>query len=177
MEADSKASEFLPTFLDYRNRLEAFIFRIVGCRGVAADLAQDLFLRFWGRPIERPDDAVAYLFRSARNLAIDHLRAQRIRVSQGAGILPEPRVDDSRLPDAVLTARDELRLLDEALRTLPERTRQTFLLHRVHGRSYPEIARAFGVSVSTVEKDMMRALAACKACLTTHEGGWPAIRV
>jgi RNA polymerase sigma-70 factor (ECF subfamily) len=122
MEADSKASEFLLTFLDYRNRLEAFVFGIVGCRGAAADLVQDLFLRFWGRSIDRPGDAVAYLFRSAQNLAIDHLRAQRVRVSRGAGILPEPRVDESQSPDAVLTARDELRLVDEALRVLPERT-------------------------------------------------------
>lgn len=170
MAADSKAGEFLYTFLDYQKRLESFVLRIVGCQAAAADVVQELFLRFWGRSIDRPDDAAAYLFRSARNLAIDHLRAQRVRTPRALEDAPEPCEDEAYLPDAVLTARDELRLVDEALRALPKRARQVFLLHRVHGQSYPEIAHAFGVSISTVEKDMMRAIAACKASLTRDEG-------
>jgi DNA-directed RNA polymerase specialized sigma24 family protein len=95
MEADSKAGAFLRVFLDHRDRLESCISRIVGCRATAADLVQELFLRLWGRApdhdpgIARPDDAAAYLFRSAHNLAIDHLRSERIRAPQVASPLTD----------------------------------------------------------------------------------------
>jgi RNA polymerase sigma-70 factor (ECF subfamily) len=48
---------------------------------------------------------------------------------------------------------------------LPERTRQIFLLNRVHACSYDEIAAAFGLSYSTVEREIARALLACRDTL------------
>jgi RNA polymerase sigma-70 factor (ECF subfamily) len=165
MDADSKTDTVLRVFLDYRDRLESCVFRIVGCRATAADIIQDLFLRLWRRPIERPDDSAGYLFRSARNLAVDHLRSVRVRARHEGSPSQKQHDEESPSPDTLLAARDDLRRIDKALRALPKRTRHVFLLHRVHGRSYPEIARALGVSISTIEKDMMRALAACKAGL------------
>ena len=52
-----------------------------------------------------------------------------------------------------------------ALRGLPERTRHIFLLNRIHGKSYSEIASLLDISSSAVEKHMMRALQACKSSL------------
>jgi RNA polymerase sigma-70 factor (ECF subfamily) len=172
MQHDGKASEFLRLFLDQRDRLEFFIFRRVGCHATAADLMQELFLRLWGRPIARPEESAGYLYRSARNLVIDHQRSQRMRARHGSALLPEQQAAAPASPEAAVAARDELALVEDALRALPARTRQVFLLNKVHQRSYGEIARAFGVSVSTIEKDMMRALAACKARLAEiDEGG------
>jgi RNA polymerase sigma-70 factor (ECF subfamily) len=165
MDADSKADAFLRVFLAYRDRLESCVFRIVGCRATAADLVQDLFLRLWRRPLERPNDSAGYLFRSAHNLAVDHLRSVRARARHEGSPSQKQHDEESPSPDILLAARDDLRRIDKALRAPPERTRHVFPLHRVHGRSYPEIARALEVSISTVEKDMMRALAACKAGL------------
>lgn len=65
-------------------------------------------------------------------------------------------------PDAAAVAREELRSLRAALRTLPRRARRVLLLNRLDGLSYAEIAHALGVSVSTVEKDMIRALEVCR---------------
>ena len=64
-----------------------------------------------------------------------------------------------------MEAGNDLRHVEAALRSLPERTRQIFLLNRIHGRKYAEIAKAMGLSQSAVEKHMMRALEACKASL------------
>jgi len=169
MDADSKADAFLRVFLDYRDRLESCVFRIVGCRATAADLIQDLFLRLWPRSIDRPEDSAGYLFRSAHNLAIDHLRSVCVRAHHEVSSLREQNSSEFLPPDALLVAREELRRIDKALRALPERVRHVFLLNRVHGRSYPEIARALEVSISTVEKDMIRALAACKALLQKQD--------
>lgn len=158
-------AHFLQVFLSQRSQMEALVNRRVGCRATAADLVQDLFLRFWRRPLVQVEELSTYLLRCAGNIAIDHLRSEgaRVRVNEGW----QPDAPDSRgsEPQAALEAGNDLRHVEAALRALPERTRQIFLLNRIHGRKYAEIAKAMGLSQSAVEKHMMRALEACKASL------------
>lgn len=47
--------------------------------------------------------------------------------------------------------------MNDALEQLPERTRTIFLLHRIEGRKYREIAETIGISQSAVEKHIARA--------------------
>ncbi|MGV6476548.1 RNA polymerase sigma factor [Azotobacter vinelandii] len=162
--APGEEQDFLRVFLAQRERMEALVSRRVGCRATAADLIQDLFLRFWKRPMRQLDEPGTYLLRSARNLAIDHLRGEGKRNRSLDSLGPEHDGTTASLETA-LQAGDELRLVEAALRGLPERTRHIFLLNRIHGRTYGEIARAMGLSQSAVEKHMMRALDTCKAAL------------
>lgn len=141
------------------------MFRGAGCRADAADLVQELFLRLWSSRAEAPDNPAGYLFRSARNLLVDHQRAAGARAGLAAASSPVQHHAEPVRPDDACAAGADLAAVERALRRLPERTRRVFLLNRVHGRTYDDIARALRVSVSTVEKDMMRALAACKAGL------------
>lgn len=154
---------FVRTFLARREQMEAVLRRRVGCRATAADLVQELFLRFWRRPSAPLEDLGSYLIRSAHNLAIDHLRSEGARTRNEAGLLPEQRGDSSVSLDAALEAGSDLRRVEVALRALPERTRHIFLLNRIHGQTYGQIARSMALSQSSVEKHMMRALQVCKA--------------
>ncbi|WP_363092152.1 sigma factor-like helix-turn-helix DNA-binding protein [Nitrobacter sp. 62-23] len=54
-------------------------------------------------------------------------------------------------------------IICDVIRALPERSRHIFLLNRIHGRNYREIACALGISTGAVEKHMMRALKAIRA--------------
>ena len=147
-------------YLAEKGRLQRLVLRIVGDRSVAEDLAQDTFVKLTGRPLDTQDRGL--LVRTARNLAIDHLRAQRVRRTYLDGA---PRDDSCReaLPDEAIAAREELEELLAALETLPERTQRIFLLNRLDGLSQPAIARTLGVSLSTVEKEIIRALAFCRS--------------
>ncbi|WP_433738749.1 RNA polymerase sigma factor [Pseudomonas putida] len=156
---------FLRVFLSQRSQMEALVSRRVGCRATAADLVQDLFLRFWRRPLVQVEELSTYLLRCAGNIAIDHLRSEGTRVRASEGLRVESSDSVSSEPQAVLEAGNDLRHVEAALRALPERTRQIFLLNRIHGSKYAEIAKAMGLSQSAVEKHMMRALEACKASL------------
>ena len=156
--------DFLQVFLTQRPRMEALVQRRVGCRATAADLVQDLFLRFWKRPQAPVEELGSYLLRSARNLAIDHLRGEDSRGRTLSALLPDD--DDAQpSPEQAVQAGADLALIEDALRQWPGRTRHIFLLSRVHGRTYGEIATAMELSQSAVEKHMMRALDACKASL------------
>ncbi|KAB0501730.1 RNA polymerase sigma factor [Pseudomonas moorei] len=158
-------AHFLHVFLSQRSQMEALVSRRVGCRATAADLVQDLFLRFWRRPLVQVEELGTYLLRCAGNIAIDHLRSEATRVRASEGLMAEPSDGVDSEPQAALEAGNDLRHVEAALRALPERTRQIFLLNRIHGRKYAEIAKAMGLSQSAVEKHMMRALEACKASL------------
>ena len=164
-EALGSRAHFLQVFLSQRPQMEALVSRRVGCRATAADLVQDLFLRFWRRPLVQVEELSTYLLRCAGNIAIDHLRSEGARVRVTESWLPEQQDHYSVEPQAALEAGNDLRHVEAALRSLPERTRQIFLLNRIHGRTYAEIAKAMGLSQSAVEKHMMRALEACKASL------------
>lgn len=160
----AQREDFLRVFLSQRPRMEAMVQRRVGCRATAADLVQELFLRFWKRPQSPVEELGSYLLRSARNLAIDHLRGEDSRGRTLSVLLPDE--DEAQpSPEQAVQAGAELARIEAALRALPERTRHVFLLSRVHGRTYGEIAEAMGVTRSAVEKHMMRALDACKASL------------
>ncbi|WP_422403530.1 RNA polymerase sigma factor [Pseudomonas sp. GZD-209] len=167
IDADAEASRgrarFVQVFLAQRARMEALVNRRIGCRATAADLVQELFLRFWRRPEVKVEALDTYLLRSASNLAIDYLRGEgsRDRVAEGL-----QHTDDeafAQAPEQALEVDHDLQRIEAALRALPERTRQIFLLNRIHGCTYGEIAKAMQLSQSAVEKHMMRALEACKA--------------
>jgi RNA polymerase sigma factor (sigma-70 family) len=160
MGMETKSNNLLQLFTAEYARIVGLISRIVGCRTTAEDLAQDTFVKLWGRSLTQNDRGL--LFRTAQNLAIDHLRAQRVRSSHADSIILDPLTDRAHAPDSA--AREQLDILYQVLKRLPKRTQRIFLLNRLDGLSYAEIARLLGVSVSTVEKEIIRALDSCRCC-------------
>ena len=135
-------------------------------RDAAEEVIQDLFLHLWERRHEW-EPAVPlniYLFRAARNRAIDYLRHQRVetefqqRVAQrrDEGFEPRPplRGDEAaqgaELEDAI----------ERAVSALPPRCQEVFRLNRYHYLSYAEVAEVMQISTKTVEVQMGRALTA-----------------
>ncbi|MGU3577008.1 RNA polymerase sigma factor [Brucellaceae bacterium C25G] len=66
------------------------------------------------------------------------------------------------LPDQIVSSREDLRRLEETISSLPMRTQKVFLLNRVHGCTYEEIAVGLNISYSTVEREIAKAIMACK---------------
>ena len=159
---------WLEVFLAHRDELMAFLKRRAGARDQAGDLLHDVFLRISRQgSLARVENPKAYLFRAAANVAIDAARAERHRSRTAVASNGEALEARDPAPDPLQTAinRDFLRRLDAALAELPEDTRAMIYLLRIDGRSYEEVARLFGVSKSTVEKRVAKAVRHCKARL------------
>lgn len=127
---------------------------------LAADLTQESFLRLAEQSREAPIDNVpGYLFRTASNLLIDHRRQQARRRTDNATHEVLALVEDEA-PDAErqLDAHQRLLRIHQALAELPPRTRQIFTLNRLQGLSYAEVAKRLGISDSSVQKHLARAL-------------------
>lgn len=147
-------------YLNHQSELQLHLARIVDCPDIAAELVQECFIIFsretQKQTIEHPR---GFLFRTARNLAYDHIKHRKVT---------EKHLNS---PDPTLASREEapsseqLALIDEKLAIfstlideLPPRSREAFILNRVYGLTYAEIAIELGVSDSAVEKLLARAL-------------------
>ena len=156
----------LDLYLAHRGALIDYAQPIVGCRSRAEDVVQEAYLRFTqadqGRAApEQIRHPAGYLYRIVRNLALDWARHRALE-----GDAPAPDQLD-RLPAAMPTPeqtaldRDQLRRLMAALGELPARTRLAFEMHRLEGRTFPEIARHLDVSVGFAHRLVKQALTHC----------------
>lgn len=155
----------LQLFHDHREAVVAFLFHRVRCRETAQDIAQEVYsrlLKMEGR-IELMD-CRAFLYRMAANLAADHYDHQQVRARTLDWEI-EPETVASLAPDleSVLDSEQQLDRLWEALDAVPARCRHALLLSRFDGLTHAEIAVRLGVSVTTVERDIARALDCCHA--------------
>ncbi|MGV1793360.1 RNA polymerase sigma factor [Rhizobium sp. A37_96] len=157
----TKQSEIESLYTSERGRLERLAGRKVG-RSNAADVVQDVFAAVWSRAMEHITLTPAYLSRATQYMAISQFRAEQRHERILGGLREEQYAPPVIQPDQIVAARQEVRQLQTAIAGLPERTRQVFLLNRLHNCTYDEIAFALNISYSTVEREIARALLACK---------------
>jgi len=129
-----------------------------------ADLRQEVYVRvFEAARKEIPDRPRQFLFSTARNLLIDHVRREQVIPIEAVADLDAIAVAmDAPGPDRAAMGRDELRKLQSVIDRLPPRCREAFVLGKVEGLDGREIARRMGVTESTVSKQLafsIRALA------------------
>lgn len=149
-------------YLRHIYELRAFLLRRVGCREVAAELAQEAFIRIMHyQSGETLHNARAMLYRIAGNLAIDYHRMQ-IRLPEHASIDELPPHDipftDASDPARILFARQILEKLCLVIDELPPQCHRAFVLHKFDGLSHAEIADQLGITRNAVEKLLIRAL-------------------
>ncbi len=111
----------------------------------------------------------AFLFVTARNLALNHFRHQRHARPDTVGEADVAGVLDERaaIPDSVAAAED-LRLLQRAIESLPGRCRQIVTLRKIYGLSQQEVADRLGISEHTVESQGSIGLHKCIAYFRRH---------
>jgi len=153
-------------YIAQRRSLVWMMMRIVGCRHTAEDLAQESYLKVANAIRERPIDHIqAFLYQTARNLALDHQRSRRVRERVECAEADENMIREvavaSVSPELEIIDRERLRLFESALASLPKRARQVMILSRIEGWPYPRIAAHLGVSANTVYNDMRLAMGHC----------------
>ena len=136
----------------------------------AEGLVQDAALRVWQAQqrggVERPR---ALFFTTARNLAIDQRRREKIIPFDSFTENEAAFVSSEEPSPADHTARrQELTLLQQAIDQLPERCRQVLVLRKIHGLSQREIAVRLGVTENTVETQIGIGMRRCAAFLAQH---------
>ncbi len=127
------------------------------------DVIQEAYLRvLQARETAPMQSPKAFLFATARNLALDQVRRRQI-------LQFEPLVEKDNwtvldegegIPETI-ARNQELEFLTEAIQSLPDRCRQIFTLRKVYGMSQSDIAAKLGVSAHTVSAQLTIGLHKC----------------
>ena len=143
-----------------RSWLTRFFRRKIRDDADVEDLVQEVFLRIASRDstdtIEHLD---GYVLQTAINVLSDRARRRSARradlhVAFDADLHGDEELD----PGRILDGKEELHATIAALLSLPERTRTVFVLRRLEGHRIRDIASRLGLSVSAVEKHLIRAI-------------------
>ncbi|GJL62641.1 MAG: hypothetical protein NPIRA04_12950 [Nitrospirales bacterium] len=134
------------------------------CSVAAEDLMQETYLRL--QRIEQPhliQDLRTYMFRVAANLATDHLRAQTRRFELIDHDADFASIEDPRsTPERIFLAKEELAIVEQALKDLSPLCQRIMVLNRFEGMKHRDIAARLGICQSTVEKNIAKALLHCQ---------------
>jgi RNA polymerase sigma-70 factor (ECF subfamily) len=134
------------------------------------DLVQDVFVRIVARDSTEPVGHLGgYILRTAMSVLADRSRRRATRQADLHVVLDTDRHGDEEIdPERVLSGKEDLHIATAALLSLPERTRTVFVLRRLEGYRLGDIARELGISVSAVEKHMVRAVQHLGAEMEKH---------
>jgi RNA polymerase sigma-70 factor (ECF subfamily) len=167
---DGNAAAFEELMLSYQHRLVTVLEHLVGKRGQAEDLAQDVFLRvFRARHRYEPSAKFStWLFTIANNVATNALRSRSrnrevqvgpmsrdcddpVTIEQlaqaASGLMPTRQLDKAELREVVKAA----------LTTLNERQRMAVLLNKFEEMSYADIAAAMDMTPQAIKSLLSRA--------------------
>ena len=150
----------------YRLEVSRFLKGRVGCAETAADIFQSIAENLLRRNPDPPIENVrAFLYQAARNAILNQQRTARSRAEFNTLVVPLMDEKDDRSPETIVESAVNLAKVNETLQGLPVMTRKIFSLYRFHGAKHKDIAEQLGVSVSTVEKHVKKALSQCYSCL------------
>lgn len=132
-----------------------YIYYKFGNEEKAYDAVQEAFVKLWENCAKvPPEKAKSYVYTVANNLYLNVIKAEKVRLKYADKTLKTT----NETPEFLLEESEFKTKLDNALDSLPENQRITFLLNRIDGKKYKEIAEMEGVSVKAIEKRMHLAL-------------------
>lgn len=135
------------------------------------DVVQETFVRILrAREVTPVRSVRALLFVTARNLALDTVRRQKVvRFEAITEEMNLTVVDDRGDVLAALNQQQELELLTQAIQSLPDRCRQVMTLRTSYGYTAKQIAGCLGVSESTIDKELAQGIHLCTAFFAAED--------
>lgn len=165
-DLSSRQQHLTELYSDHHSWLHNWLRKKLGCSQRAADLAHDAFIRVLTlaepQNIKEPR---AFLATTAGRLMIDSARRRRIEDAYLAALAIHAVDAGMPGPEAIHTALQALEKIADMLAGLPAKVREAFLLSRLDGLTYNEIATQLEVSAGTVKNYITSALVHCYKAL------------
>jgi len=159
-------------YLSLRGTLSRALVGIVPPKEIE-DIVQETYVRVC--QVKKKDeirDPRSFLFKTARNLALDHIKRAESRLVVKLEESGEPIVGETeRLADETfdqVVSDEKFSQFCEAVRHLPVQCRRAFVMKKVYGYSQREIAGEMNLSESTVEKHIALGIKRCTYLMMQH---------
>ena len=143
--------------------LVKYAYSITENKEQSKDIVQGFFVQLWHKyPIEEFDNFEAFAFISVRNKCLGWLKTQKRfvgEIPETYDVNSQPHIQEDLYPKY---------LLESAIRNLPGRCREIFILSKMDGLTYPEIADVLHISIKTVERQIGIGLSKLRETLAPH---------
>jgi RNA polymerase sigma-70 factor (family 1) len=137
--------------------LRNFLYYKFGDAQQAEDITQDAFVKLWQNCKEVPEEkAKSYIYTIANNASLNIIAHQKVKLNYNKTINNNNTSNEN--PEFLLEEEEFKNKLLNALDKLSEINRTTFLMHRIDGKKYSEIAEELNISIKAVEKRIHNAL-------------------
>jgi RNA polymerase sigma-70 factor (ECF subfamily) len=140
------------------NALVSYIYSRVRSRPDALDIVQEAYCRIFRLGnLQSVNHLRGYLFKTAKNIATNWVRQ---RIVREAYVQDEPLRGNTEAasPEDIWLAREELEALDRNVENLPPKCRYAFLMVRLEGASYDEVAEKLGIQTHSARRLVERAM-------------------
>ena len=153
-------TEFVELFKQFYSSIKNFVYYKTGDIAVADDIAQEAFIKVWEKKDEiRKETIKSLLYTIAGNLCKNRFEHQQV-VFEFANNFKQN--EHSVSPEFELELKEFNEKLQHAIGALKEKERVVFLMNRIDGLTYKEIAKNLGLSQKAIEKRMKNALSDLK---------------
>ena len=144
-------------FKTHVKTLKNYLYYKFGDEERAEDVTQEAFIKLWENCANvPPEKAKSFIYTVANNASLNHIAHQKV-VLEYAKKYNGP-TSSSENPEFIMEE-DQFKIkLQKAIAGLSEAQRTAFLMHRIDGKKYYEIAEILGISVKAVEKRIHGAL-------------------
>lgn len=144
-------------FKSHVKSLRNYLYFKFGNEEMANDMAQDAFIKLWERCADiPPEKAKSFLYTVANNSTLNQIAHQKVVLKHAKNVGSNERTD---VDPSYLMEEEQFKIkLEKAIEKLTEAQRTAFLLHRIEGKKYAEIAEMLEISVKAVEKRIHGAL-------------------
>ena len=145
---------------DYRNKVVRFVSLFVSDNQSCEEVASDVFVSLWSNweQLSKISSIEDYIFITAKNKALNHLRKVQKENVDIETIYVDAFYQTQTTPESIYITKEMVAKLNDAINSLPPKTKQAFLLVRENKKTYKDAAKILGVSVGTVEKQVAQAV-------------------
>ena len=163
-----KPSSTLEVFVNIKARLSRFLVSMVPPRDVE-DIIQETYVRMC--KVENKTlikDSESFMFRTARNLALDYLKRAETRLTSAVDDVDEILLEEYDPTFGQIASDEEFGLFCAAIRELPKQSQRAFILKKVYGYSLKEIMLEMDLGQPTVESHIVSATKKCVQYMRNH---------
>lgn len=152
-----KENVFSGFFKSHAKALRNYLYYKFGNEDQAEDVTQEAFIKLWQNCADVPiEKAKSYIYTIANNASLNVIAHQKVVLNYAKS---SPNKDTTNESPEFILEEDEFKTkLLKAIAQLNETQRVAFLMHRIDGKKYAEIATELDISVKAVEKRIHLAL-------------------
>lgn len=152
-----KENIFSDFFSKHAKALKNYLYYKFGNEEQAEDITQEAFIKLWQNCIDVPvEKAKSYIYTIANNASLNVIAHQKVVLNYAKSNPKKETTNED--PEYLLEENQFKTKLLNAIQNLNETQRVAFLMHRIDGKKYAEIAEELCISVKAVEKRIHLAL-------------------